>query len=110
MGTIDDVRAIVAAIPSGSVVTYGEISRILGISPRQAGRAVSLLDEDVPTWRVVYTDGAPASCHGGKAGALLKAEGVPFRNSHVDMAKIRAAHPVDRQRGHAVESSAAVKR
>lgn len=110
MGLIDEVRAIVAAIPTGSVATYGEISRILGISPRQAGRAVSLLDEDVPTWRVVYADGGPAACHDGKAGALLKAEGVPFRNGHVDMTKIHAVHTVDRQRRHAGDSTAALER
>ena len=80
---------MVLAIPAGCVATYGEIGRFVGIGPRQAGRAVSLLDEGVPWWRVVYADGTPATCQGGAARALLEAEGVPFLNGHVDMARIR---------------------
>ncbi|MGM7667036.1 MGMT family protein [Microbacterium sp. A93] len=85
------VRSAVAAIPAGQVAAYGEIGLAVGISPRQAGRAVSLLDGDVPWWRVVYADGVPATCHGGTAGALLEAEGVPFRDGRVMMAQVRSA-------------------
>lgn len=85
----EEVRAVVVAIPAGCVATYGEIGRAVGIGPRQAGRAVSALDDDVPWWRIVYADGTPATCHGGEARALLEAEGVPFLNGHVDMARIR---------------------
>lgn len=84
-----EVRALVATIPAGRVAAYGEIGRALGIGPRQAGRAVALLDEDVPWWRVVHADGVPASCHEGGARALLEAEGVPFRNGRVDLAEVR---------------------
>lgn len=90
---VGEVRALVAAIPAGSVATYGQIGRALGIGPRHAGRAVSLLGGDVPWWRVVYADGAPARCHGGTARALLEAEGVPFRNGHVDLTRVRVAGP-----------------
>lgn len=86
------VRTLVVTIPPGSVVAYGEIGRALGISPRQAGRAVALLDDDVPWWRVVYADGTPATCHEGGARALLEAEGVPFREGRIDMALLRSAH------------------
>lgn len=91
MDMVEEVRAMVVAIPTGCVTTYGEIGRALGIDPRQVGRAVSLLDDSVPTWRVVYADGAPATCHGGEARALLEAEGVPFSDNHVDLTKIRSA-------------------
>lgn len=84
-----EVRALVMSIPAGHVAAYGEIARALGIGPRQAGRAVAALDEQAPWWRVVHADGAPASCHEGGAGALLVAEGVPFRNGRVDMAEAR---------------------
>ena len=86
-----EVRAVVVAIPAGRVASYGEIGRAVGIGPRQAGRAVSLLEDGAPWWRVVYADGTPAPCHDGAARALLEAEGVAFRNGRVDMAKIRAA-------------------
>lgn len=89
MDVVAAVRAVVAAIPAGCVAAYGEIGQAVGIGPRQAGRAVSSLDDDVPWWRVVYADGAPATCHEGGARALLEAEGVPFRDGRVDMAKVR---------------------
>ncbi len=91
MDVVAEVRIMVAMIPAGCVAAYGEIGRALGIGPRQAGRAVGLLEEDVPWWRVVYADGAPATCHEGAARALLEAEGVPFRDGRVDMAKLPAA-------------------
>lgn len=87
MDTEGEVRAFVTAIPAGRVVTYGEIGVAVGIGPRQAGRVVSRLDDDVPWWRVVYADGTPATCHDGAALALLEAEGVRFLNGHVDMDK-----------------------
>lgn len=91
MDVVAEVRTMVVAIPPGSVMAYGEIGRALGISPRQAGRAVSLLEDDVPWWRVAYADGTPATCHEGGARALLEAEGVPFCEGRVDIDKIQAA-------------------
>ncbi|MGD6980923.1 MULTISPECIES: MGMT family protein [Citricoccus] len=91
MDVLAEVRAVVAMIPAGCVAAYGEIGRAVGIGPRQAGRAVSLLGDDVPWWRVVYADGTPATCHEGQARALLEADGVPFRNDRVDMAKMQTA-------------------
>jgi alkylated DNA nucleotide flippase Atl1 len=91
MDLVAQVRAIVVMIPAGSVESYGEIGLAVGVGARQAGRAVSLLDDDVPWWRIVHADGAPATCHDGGARALLEAEGVPFREGRVDMAQIRAA-------------------
>jgi alkylated DNA nucleotide flippase Atl1 len=91
MDVVAEVRAIVVTLQRGCVVTYGEIGRALGIGPRQAGRAVSLLDGDVPWWRVVHADGAPATCHEGAARALLESEGVPFHDDRVDMATLSAA-------------------
>ena len=85
MDVMAEVRAMVMAIPTGCVAAYGEIGRALGINARQVGRAVSLLEDDVPWWRVVHADGTPATCHEGGARALLKAEGVPFRGNRVDI-------------------------
>ncbi len=90
MDAVAAVSTMVMMIPVGSVAAYGEIGRAIGIGPRQAGRAVATLDDDVAWWRVVYADGTPARCHEGAAQALLEAEGVPFRDGRVDMA--RAAH------------------
>ncbi|MEO6200580.1 MAG: MGMT family protein [Cryobacterium sp.] len=89
MAVVAEVRTMVVTIPTRSVAAYGEIGRALGIGPRQAGRAVALLGDDVPWWRVVYADGTPATCHDGGARALLEAEGVPFRDGRVDLATVR---------------------
>lgn len=89
MSIIEEVREEVLAIPPGSVASYGDIGGRIGAGPRQVGRAMSLLDEDVPWWRVVHADGTPASCHGGRAPELLDAEGVPMRGTRVDMKRAR---------------------
>ena len=89
MSLIEDVREAVIAIPAGSVASYGDIGRRIGAGPRQVGRAMSLLDEDVPWWRVVYADGTPASCHGGRAPKLLSDEGTPMAGGRVDMKRAR---------------------
>ncbi|MFC7512682.1 hypothetical protein ACFQV4_30555 [Streptomyces thermocarboxydus] len=34
--------------------------------PSAGGRAMGLLDEGVPWWRVVHADGTPATCHQGQ--------------------------------------------
>ncbi|CAL9669398.1 MGMT family protein [Streptomyces sp. enrichment culture] len=92
-GIVEDVREAVAGIPAGSVASYGDIGERIGAGPRQVGRAMSLLDENVPWWRVVYADGTPASCHGGRAPDLLRGEGTPMRGARVDMERARHRGP-----------------
>ncbi|MFE1148616.1 MGMT family protein [Streptomyces albidoflavus] len=95
MTWVDEVREAVLTIPAGSVASYGEIGRHLGMGPRQVGRAMSLLGEDtgLPWWRVVHADGTPATCHEGRAPALLAEEGTPMRGGRVDLG--RAGHRWD---------------
>jgi alkylated DNA nucleotide flippase Atl1 len=85
MSIIDDVRDVVVAIPAGFVAAYGDVGKRVGVGPRQVGRAMSLLDDSVPWWRVVYADGTPSLCHGGQALALLIDEGTPMVGARVDM-------------------------
>jgi alkylated DNA nucleotide flippase Atl1 len=89
MGIVEDVREVVASIPAGSVATYGDIGRRVEAGPRQVGRAMSLLGGGAPWWRVVYADGTPASCHGGRAVELLRDEGAPMRGARVDLDRAR---------------------
>lgn len=86
---VDAVREAVLALPRGTVASYGDIGARIGAGPRQVGRAMSLLDPAVPWWRVVHADGTPATCHGGRAPALLRAEGTPMRGRRVDMSLAR---------------------
>lgn len=84
-----DVRATVVRIPPGTVATYGDIARALGVGPRQVGRAMGMLDAGAPWHRVVHADGTPASCHAGQAQALLRAETTPTIGARVDMRAAR---------------------
>ena len=92
----EQVYDIVAVIPSGKVVSYGQIARAIG-NPRLArvvGYALHVNPEPgvIPCHRVVRRDGAvsPAFAFGGsnRQVELLKNEGVGFTDeSHVDMAR-----------------------
>lgn len=90
MNVADEIRGIIAAVPAGQVISYGEIAALVGIGPRHAGRLVGELADEVPWWRVVYADGSPATCHGGRALLQLAAENTPLRGNKVDMQRLRS--------------------
>ena len=86
-----EVYNVVAAIPSGRVVTYGQIAYLVGRP--QCSRMVGHAMHDVPDGmclpchRVVNSQGRLAPCW-AEQRALLEAEGVTFRrNGCVDMKK-----------------------
>ena len=78
------VYAVVSAIPSGSVASYGMVATILGRprAPRAVGGALSTLpaELDVPWWRVISSSGriSTSSIHHTAQiqRALLADEGV----------------------------------
>ncbi len=88
-----EVRAIVARIPRGEVLSYGDIAEFVGVGARQVGRIMSLYGSGLPWHRVVRSDGTPAACHGDAALKLLRVEGTPLRGARVDMRAARAALP-----------------
>lgn len=77
------VEALVAEIPKGKVMTYGQIAALCG-SPRAArivGGIAHFGDRHLPWQRVVKKDGSLAEGYpGGIAGhqAALEADGVIF--------------------------------
>jgi methylated-DNA-protein-cysteine methyltransferase-like protein len=80
------VHALVRAIPRGRVMTYGQISVLLGsrISPAAVGWAMHGSPADVPWHRVVNAAGGCSTDRmpdipPGTQRALLQAEGVEFR-------------------------------
>lgn len=87
---------MVAAIPPGRVMTYGQISRCGGdvCSARYVGYAMASAPSslNLPCHRVVNRLGemAPGMIFGGpdRQRALLEAEGVPFKpNGRIDLAR-----------------------
>lgn len=87
------VYRLVAQVPEGCTVSYGQIARELGVpgAARQVGWAMRTCPDNIPWQRVVRTDGSIAG--GGHAEirrAILEAEGVPFLpDGRVDIAKCR---------------------
>lgn len=83
------VYDIVAQIPKGHVMTYGDIAAIAGnpYAARQVGGLAHFGPTDLPWHRVVNRLGDCASgYYGGKEGhvAALQADGVQVHNYRVD--------------------------
>ena len=89
----EEVYKVVARIPAGKVMSYGQIARVLGAprAARQVGWAMRRCPDGLPWQRVVKADGSIAG--GGFAElrrALLQSEGVPFLpDGRVDMEACR---------------------
>jgi methylated-DNA-protein-cysteine methyltransferase-like protein len=93
----EKVRAIIAAIPPGSVASYGDVAMLARApSPRLVGRILSEDGHDLPWHRVLRADGTPAPHLVREQLALLRAEGVLADGERVDMRAYRweaAQHP-----------------
>ncbi|WP_042283109.1 MGMT family protein [Nocardiopsis alba] len=88
----EEVLAVVEAIPPGRVMSYGDIAEYVGRGgPRQVGSVMSRWGGGVPWWRVVRSDGRPASGHEVRARSHYAAEGTPMRSQsdRVDMTRAR---------------------
>jgi methylated-DNA-protein-cysteine methyltransferase-like protein len=72
------VRAVVAALPEGDVVTYGEVAAMAGKpgAARGAGAVLASSDGTLPWWRVVYASGRLAPGKEVVQARRLRAEGV----------------------------------
>ena len=90
------VYEMVARIPKGKVMTYGQIAACLGgyYSGRTVGFAMRAAPEErnLPCYRVVNKQGdmAPGYCFGGaeQQRRLLKSEGVKFKtDGKINLAK-----------------------
>lgn len=89
---IGDVLELVAAIPAGMVLTYGDIAREVGRGgPRQVGQVMSRWGGSVPWWRVLRADGRPALGHEARALAHYADEDTPLRpdGERVDLRRAR---------------------
>jgi alkylated DNA nucleotide flippase Atl1 len=88
------VLDLVATIPSGHVLTYGDVAGLLGSrAPRAVGTALARYGGGVPWWRVVRAGGRlPAGLEVAATGHLV-AEGVAVHDSpdgpHVDLDLVR---------------------
>jgi alkylated DNA nucleotide flippase Atl1 len=73
------VLDVVAAIPRGRVMTYGDVAAVLGSrAARAVGNVMSGYGSDVPWWRVIRASGRPAAGHEERAREHFEAEGTPL--------------------------------
>ena len=95
----EKIYALVRAIPSGRVGTYGQIARLCGCSARQVGYAMALTPSDeIPWQRVINSRGEISARSDGNADKeqylRLKQEGVVFdARGRIDLAVFQWAGP-----------------
>ncbi|RBQ18445.1 cysteine methyltransferase [Spongiactinospora rosea] len=84
------VLDVVERIPSGMVMSYGDIAEYLAEGgPRQVGRVMALWGGGVPWWRVVHADGTPVPGHEQHCLTQWRAERTPMRGERADMRHAR---------------------
>ena len=76
------VLAVVRRIPSGRVLTYGDVAALAegGATARDVGQVLLRHGDadDIPWWRVLRADGTPPPHLLDRQLSLLRAEGTPM--------------------------------
>ncbi|WP_189054629.1 MGMT family protein [Longimycelium tulufanense] len=91
---IERVREVVASIPAGRVLAYGDVAELAGApSPRLVGRILAVDGHDVPWHRVLRSDGTVAAHLATDQLARLRAEGVLADGQRIDMRRYRWTDP-----------------
>lgn len=76
---VSRVLEVVAAIPPGMVMTYGDVAAAIGSrAARTVGTVMSHYGSEVPWWRVIRAGGHPPADHGSRALQHYRAEGTPL--------------------------------
>jgi methylated-DNA-[protein]-cysteine S-methyltransferase len=87
---VESVRALVAAIPTGRVSTYGDIADAAGLSsPRIVGWVMRTDSSDLPWHRVIPASGRPAPHLATRQLERLRAEGVLAADGRVPLRDYR---------------------
>jgi alkylated DNA nucleotide flippase Atl1 len=98
------VLDLVAQIPPGRVLAYGDVSRRLGEGgARNVGTVMSRYGSDAPWWRVIRADGRPPQGLEREAIEHWRAEGTPLVRGLVD--GVRAEMALARWEGPAAPTS-----
>lgn len=87
---VERVRALVAAIPAGSVSTYGDIAAAADLSsPRIVAWIMRTDSSDLPWHRVITASGRPAPHLATVQLERLRAEGVLAVDGRVPLREVR---------------------
>ena len=77
----DKIRALVEEIPTGRVVTYGDLANAADVGARQVGQILARRGHDLAWWRVVDASGHPPKDAQETAAQHYEHEGNPFRRA-----------------------------
>jgi methylated-DNA-protein-cysteine methyltransferase related protein len=82
-----DIRRVLAKIPRGTVLTYGEVAKESGhpAASRAVGNFLARGEGDLPWWRVVTAKGRLVPGNEHEHAKRLRAEGVRLVNGRVHM-------------------------
>ncbi|NYF98158.1 MGMT family protein [Janibacter cremeus] len=98
---VEKVLRAVELVPSGRVISYGDIAALVGTGPRHVGTILRLYGANVTWWRVVNASGdAPKHKrqtvfeHWREEGIPIKPNGLGCRiaEQRVDLEEIARAH------------------
>ena len=91
-----EIYAVVATIPEGTVVTYGQVAEQVGVGPRHVGQALAALPSgsDCPWHRVINAHGRVSVRPNVQEAEevqrkRLEGEGVQFNDGKVDLSIFR---------------------
>ena len=89
---VERVRGVVAAIPAGSVLAYGQVAARAGLPGRArlVGRILAEDGDDLPWHRVLRADGTPTPHLATEQLSRLRDEGVLAEGGRVPMTPRRS--------------------
>lgn len=94
---VEAVLGVVARIPAGRVMTYGDVGIAIGSNaPRAVGRVLALFGHASPWWRVVPASGLPPQGHARLALPHYLEEGTPLRGAPPSPPPARGPEPTYR--------------
>lgn len=103
--TLERVRGVVASIPPGSVLGYGDVADLAGLrSARLVGRILAEDGADLPWHRVLRSDGSTAQHLRHRQLELLRGEGVLADRHRVSMRRYRWAPKNDQPKADPPET------
>lgn len=87
---MERVRSVVASIPPGNVLSYGDVAELAGLrSARLVGRILSEDGADLPWHRVLRSNGTVADHIRHHQLELLRGEGVLADGGRINMRRYR---------------------
>ena len=91
--TIERVLCAVECIPTGRVVSYGDLAELVGTSARRVGAVMASAGSGVPWWRVVNAAGRLPGHLVAEASRRWAEEGTPAVDGRCVMSRARADLP-----------------